>query len=269
MAADFVGGIVQMGFDMSGERWEARAAIRATLAAYCACGEADFAAEGLVVTEASERAGRLRFTMPARPLVVATLGTGVVISCHPARVAWMRKHLAGARRDAIFEAPWITRMARYVARDGQEMAGPNLRYACSRDTFRPARVPDGITVTMVDQAEVAELYRYPGFGNALSYRSDHPRPDMLATVARRDGAVGGIAAASADNDLLWQIGVDVLAAERGRGIGRALVSRLTEAVFDHGRVPYYSTGIANLRSRALAIGVGYWPAWTDLYARDR
>jgi hypothetical protein len=26
---------------------------------------------------------------------------------------------------------------------------------------------------------------------------------------------------------------------------------------------------ANLRSRALATGLGYWPAWTDLYARDR
>ena len=55
----------------------------------------------------------------------------------------------------------------------------------------------------------------------------------------------------------------------GGGIGRALVGRLTAAVFDRGRVPYYSTTVANLRSRDLAIGVGYWPAWTDLYARDR
>jgi beta-phosphoglucomutase-like phosphatase (HAD superfamily) len=57
-------------------------------------------------------------------------------------------------------------------------------------------------------------------------------------------------------------------AARGAGIGRALVGRLTEAVLDAGRVPYYSTAVSNLRSRAVALGLGYWPAWTELYARD-
>ena len=146
---------------------------------------------------------------------------------------------------------------------------PILRYACSRGTFRQAPVPADIEIAVVERAEIPALYRHSGFANALSYRADHPRPDMLATVARRGGAVVGIAAASADGDLLWQIGVEVVATERGRGIGRTLVGRLTEAVLDHGRVPYYSTTVANLHSRDLAIGLGYWPAWTDLYARDR
>jgi GNAT superfamily N-acetyltransferase len=253
----------------AGDRRGARAAIAATLAAQCACNEADFAASGVVVTEASERAGRLRFPVPTKPLLVATLGAGVVISCHPSRVAWARNHLAGLDRDALFGAALIARLARYVGRDGQELVGPILRYACSRDSLRIAPVPDGVAVTLVNRSELPALYRYTGFAHALSYRRDHPRPDMVAAVARRGAAVVGIAAASADSDLLWQIGVEVVAAERGRGIGRAIVGRLTEAVLDRGRVPYYSTTVANLRSRALALGSGYWPAWTDLYARDR
>jgi hypothetical protein len=256
------------GAEPRGQR-EARAAIRATLAAQCACDEAAFAAAGVTVTAAIEQPGQLRFPVPSRPLLAVTLGAGVVISCRPSRSPWVRRNLGRADRDALFSAPMIARLARYVGHDGQDLVGPILRYACSRDTVRQAAVPTGVEIVVVERAEMAALHRYAGFSNALSYRADHPRPDMVATVARRRGEIVGIAAASADNDVLWQIGVEVVAKERGGGIGRALVGRLTGAVFDHGRVPYYSTTVANLHSRGLAIGLGYWPAWTDLYARDR
>ena len=86
------------------------AAIRATLAAQCACDEAAFDAAGVVVTEAAERPGRLRFPVPAKPLLAVTLGAGVVISCHPSRCAWVRGHLGRADRDALFSAPLIARL---------------------------------------------------------------------------------------------------------------------------------------------------------------
>ena len=70
-------------------------------------------------------------------------------------------------------------------------------------------------------------------------------------------------------ELMWQIGVDVVETARGGGIGRALVSRLTALILDSGRVPYYSTAVSNIRSRAVALSLGYWPAWTELYVRDR
>ena len=77
-----------------------------------------------------------------------------------------------------------------------------------------------------------------------------------------------MAGASADSDDLWQIGVEVVEAARGSGIGRALVGRLIEGILDRGRIPYYTTVVSNLRSRSVAISLGYWPAWTELYARD-
>jgi predicted GNAT family acetyltransferase len=92
---------------------------------------------------------------------------------------------------------------------------------------------------------------------------------MLATVARLGGAVVGIAGASADSDQLWQIGVDVRPGQRGRGIGTALVSQLTEAILAEGKVPYYSTLVSNLASTNLALSVGYWMAWTDVYAQEK
>jgi predicted GNAT family acetyltransferase len=146
--------------------------------------------------------------------------------------------------------------------------GPNLWFACSRDRFRPARSSPDVDIAVCERESIPCLYAHPGFTNALSYRADHPRPDMIATVARRAGRIVGIAAASADCDRLWQIGVDVLPEERQHGIGRALVSRLTEAVLETGRIPCYSTAVSNIASRSLALRLGYWPAWTELYALE-
>jgi predicted GNAT family acetyltransferase len=112
------------------------------------------------------------------------------------------------------------------------------------------------------------LYRTPGFANALGYDEQHPRPDMLAVVARREADIVGIAAVSADSERLWQVGVDVVPEARGSGLGRALVSRLTAELLEREIVPFYATGIANIASRRLAASVGYWPAWTEVYARD-
>ena len=116
---------------------------------------------------------------------------------------------------------------------------------------------------------MAEVYELSGFRYALHYELDHERPDMMATVAFKDSLVVGIAGASADSDNLWQIGVGVADGYHRRGIGKSLVAALTEAVIEVGKIPYYSTWPANIASNALAQSLGYWHAWTEIYARDK
>lgn len=197
------------------------------------------------------------------------MGSGVAVAAHPDRLELLAANLQHLDRDAVFSAATITLLARYIEHDGQYLRGPELRHSCSREDFRPAAAPDDVTVTLVERADIPDLYQYRGFKHAMSYVMDYVRPDMLATVATLNGDLVGIACAGADSDVLWQIGVDVAETARGRGIGRALVSRLTEGIFDYGRIPYYSTTVANVQSRALASSLGYWPAWTEMYARDR
>ncbi|MDQ3854856.1 MAG: GNAT family N-acetyltransferase [Chloroflexota bacterium] len=246
-----------------------RKVIREVLAASCACGPDDFLRAGVTFTIAEEHPGRLRFPMPSKPLLVATMGSGVVVSVAPDRLRSARSALAGLDRDAIFSAEGIAGLNEVVEPAGQYLVGPVLKYACSAADLRPAGVPDGIQVDLLEASEVSELYHHGGFDHALSYRSDGPRPDVLATAASRSGKVVGVAAASADCDRMWQIGIEVLESERRAGVGQALVSQLTAAILDRGVVPYYSTTVSNLASRTLAVSLGYWPAWTELYARDR
>lgn len=250
-------------------RRDARAAITRTLAANCACDEQDFMRDAITITEAREMSGRMRFPMWSKQLNVDTMGDGVVLSADRSRLDWLRENFAPQPYQAVFSAGNIAKLSELAKRDGQFLAGPDLKYACSKADLRTASSPQGVEIDLVERDGIPDLYSFEGFGEALSYCLDTARPDVLATVARRDGEVLGIAGASADTDDLWQIGIKVVSSARGGGIGRALVSRLTEAILDAGRIPYYSTSVSNIRSQAVAIALGYWPAWTEVYARDR
>jgi hypothetical protein len=242
--------------------------VRTVLAADCACRESAFVEDGLLVTPAEERAGRRRYPLSARPLGVVTMGHGVVVSCHPDWISTLRVILADRSRDTIFTAPTIAELARFAAREGAELLGPALSHVCAPDSFRPGAVPAGIAISVVEGEDVFPLHRYSGFARALSYDPDHPRPDIAAAVARRGGEIIGIAGMSADCETLWQIGIEVVAGERGAGIGQALVGRMTALAFQRNRVSSYTADLANLRSHALAASLGYWPAWVELFTRD-
>jgi GNAT superfamily N-acetyltransferase len=197
------------------------------------------------------------------------MGAGVVVSCHPDRVDWLRATLGPLARDAIFSAETIACLSHYVEPDELVMSGPDLKFVCTSADLRPQEAALSAEGSLVEGDSVVRLYRHPGFRHALHYRVDPKRPDVLAAVATRNGEIVGIAGASADCDAMWQIGVDVVAPARGQRLGRALVSCLAAAILARGRLPYYSTTVANLASRNLAIGVGFWPAWIEMWTYAR
>jgi GNAT superfamily N-acetyltransferase len=238
------------------------------LAADCACSESVFEHDGLFVTAADVRDGRRRYPPAAMPLGLVTMGRGVVVSCHASWVGALRTLLQDHSREEMFSAPTITALTRFVEPTGAVLHGPALSHVCAPAAFRPAVDPEGVTFEVVEGVDVRALYRYPGFDYALSYDPNHPRPDVAAAVARRGERVIGIAGMSADCDVMWQIGIAVVAEERGAGVGRALVGRLTELAFQRNRVPWYAADIGNIRSQALAASLGYWPCWVELFARD-
>lgn len=236
------------------------------LACDFACDVSCFTRNGVFIREAREISGRRRFPFRPRSLYLVTLGTGVVISCSADRLHWAQSTLAGLGRDDLFSAAGMWYLHEYVSLEGQYLCGPELKYVCARKDLKVARPPKGVKVELLARDEILKLYDTTEFYNALMYDADSPRPDVLAAVASVGEQIVGMAGASADSDELWQVGVDIDVAHRGRGLGRALVSRVTAAVLDHDKVPYYTTAIGNVPSSTLATRVGYRPAWTEIYA---
>lgn len=246
-------------------RVDATRVIARVLANDYGCNESDFARDGIVVTEFAPRQGGRGFQPSPFPLQAVTLGTGVVASCHAEFLPEVRALADESDRDGFFSAPTIARLHGLVAARGEKLNGPHLKYACSLDRFRP--VVGGATPieTIADEAVLAYA-NAPGFPHALTVTPGRFGSRFLAALGRDGERLIAVAAACEEADGLWQIGVDVLAEARGRGLGAGVVSRVTEAIFARGDVPYYTIVPSNIASRSTAVSLGFWPAWTELYA---
>ncbi len=231
-----------------------------------ACDERAFEEEGVFIYQAKKLKGARRFPHPEKYLAVATMGKGVVVSCSRGRLRWARSNLSLLTSKEIFSAPAITHIQRYVSRDKQNINGPTLNYICTPDIFNPHTVNKDIELSLVEGEDIKELYIDNRFPNALGKRFLPECPTVIACLAKNRGNLVGIAAASADCDIMWQIGVDTLPDYRNRGIAKAMVGLLTEAILKKNKLPYYATGTSNIASRRTVISLGYRPTWVELYA---
>ena len=73
---------------------------------------------------------------------------------------------------------------------------------------------------------------------------------------------------SADCEMMYQIGVDVLPEYRRKGIASAVTSRLGLEILALGKVPFYCAAWSNIKSVRNAIKSGFRPAWVELTARN-
>lgn len=92
--------------------------------------------------------------------------------------------------------------------------------------------------------------------------------DVLGIGAYDNGNLIGLAGCSADCEIMWQIGVDVLPEYRRQGIACALTSRLAFEILEQEKVPFYCAAWSNIKSVRNAIKSGFRPAWVEMTAKS-
>jgi GNAT superfamily N-acetyltransferase len=243
-------------------------AVKKVLAADFACRETDFEKYGITFCLSQELPGRRQFPYREKFLAMVSMGRGIIACCSQGRMAWAEARLSKLTRDEVYGAPAISLMNEYVKQDGQFMAGPDLKHICTKSIFQPYKPAGDIEINLVEDVKSLGLYGDKRFPNSLGHGANPHTPWMVAAVAKCGGQIAGVATASADCDVMWQIGVDTLPEYRNRGMGKAAVSAVTAYLLEHGVIPYYSTLESNTASRATAAALGYKPAWVELYARE-
>ena len=122
-----------------------------------------------------------------------------------------------------------------------------------------------VEIAKYDRDAIEQFRGDERFSNAYSF--EETAPDMLGVGAVRDGEFLGMAGASADSELLWQIGIDVKPEARGRHLGATLVAILKEDILKSGHMPFYGTSMSNIGSQRVAYHAGFIASWAELYAK--
>ena len=126
-------------------------------------------------------------------------------------------------------------------------------------------LPCDYELRVLHQEAFGELY-LPQWSNALCEKRKHL--DVLGVGAYDGGKLVGLVGCSADCEMMYQIGVDVLPEYRRRGIASALTSRLALEILKLNKVPFYCAAWCNIKSVRNAIRSGLRPAWVAMTAKD-
>ncbi len=100
------------------------------------------------------------------------------------------------------------------------------------------------------------------FVHAYSFLPD--APDVLGVAVLKDGQILGMAGASADSDVMWQIGIDVMPESKGCNLGPFITILLKREILLRGKLPYYGTVESHIQSQKVAIKSGFLPFWAEI-----
>lgn len=185
------------------------------------------------------------------------------------------KILASGKKDII---EWV----RYKYKDGNgawfmdmeclhELEAGILKFGCRIGQVHPFYIATDKTEVDTKDYEIkiftgSELEKFRDddrFGEAFIF-ADVPK-DEIGVGAYKNGRILGMAGATGDSDLMWQIGINVMPEAEGLGIGTMLVAILKNEILERGKLPFYGTAMSHIVSQRVALSAGFVPAWSELY----
>ena len=222
---------------------------RTQLAIELNCSTDDFDRDGFVFCESKNNPGRRPFPRGERHFEMLTMGKAIIISATSDILPYVKEQFNGKTCYEAFGMPFVN--------------GQGLFFL--PDEIKTLPISDNIEISLIEQVDIPKLYSVEGFNNAIQYDENHPRPDVLAITAKQNDIIVGMAGCSADCEMMWQIGIDVLPEHRGQGLAAALTAMLAKEILQRGKVPYYSCATNHIASQRVAYRVGFKPAWMCVY----
>ncbi len=229
------------------------------------CSIGAFEGEENIITLPKLHEKRRKFSDKEFFLQMATFGTNAVITADERIHPWLKEWIKDKRGFWLFEQHNYYELEKKLREYGQKMALTHHMFIPEPELMN---IKTDLKIKWLEQADIAEYYGREEFPNALCECFKPERPDVLAVIALDGDHIMGMAGCSADTPTLWQIGIDIDPAYRGRGVARTLVSLLRDETFRRGAIPYYGTSLSNIASWKTALSSGFVPYWIETESRE-
>ena len=196
-------------------------------------------------------------------LKAAVVGGKLLMTGQPEILAWCRDAFADADGKWFMDGRCLARLQDRLRTDGRSLASVHPYFIAETESD-PGKPP--FSVRWYGSADI-ERFRGDGrFSSAYTFCAG--APDVIGVGAYDGDRVLGMAGASRDSDIMWQIGINVLPEARGRHIGAALVTLLKNEILRLGKLPFYGTALSHAASLRVAMEAGFLPAWAELYTKQ-
>ncbi len=209
--------------------------------------------------------GRRQFhENPSTPLKIAALGKKLLFTGNSDIIAACEKRFANENAAWFFEPEMLFQLQELLQTFECEITHLHPFYISSDSLPVDTQ---GLEIRLFHRDEIEQFRGDTRFSEAYSFSES--APDVLGAAAYENGQLLGMAGASADSPLLWQIGINVMSGAEGRGIGSMLTAILRNEILAAGRLPYYGTAFSHIVSQNVARKAGFVPAWCELTASPK
>ena len=227
------------------------------------CQPEDFLkAENVVNISATHPLARKYLKQPLSCDLVS-YGTNIVAQASEEIAPIVRQYIDRYPVEHCFETPNLHVLDEMLRPFGQRICFMAEYFLPDVDAVK--ELPCDYELRVLHQQDFAELY-LPQWSNALCEKRKHL--DVLGVGAYDGEKLIGLAGCSADCEMMYQIGIDVLPEYRRKGIASALTSRLALEILALDKVPFYCAAWCNIKSVRNAIRSGFRPAWVAMTAQD-
>ena len=194
---------------------------------------------------------------------LVSYGTNIVAQASEEIAPLVKEYIDRYPVEHCFETPNLHVLDEMLRLYGQKICFMAEYFLPDVDAVK--ELPCDYELRVLHQEDFTSLY-LPQWSNALC--EDRKQLDVLGVGAYDNGKLIGLAGCSADCEMMYQIGVDVLPEYRRKGIASALTSRLTLEILALDKVPFYCAAWCNIKSVRNAIRSGFRPAWVAMTAKD-
>ena len=230
----------------------------------CSCKPNDFISEQNVVTLSKANPKARKYVPLPLECDLVSYGNNVVAQVSERTKSAVSEYINKFDAYRCFETPQINML--------NDLLAPfDLKVCFMAEYFLPdvtklKELGCGYELRVLHKEDFADLY-VKQWSNCLTFH-DRER-DLLAVGAYDNDKLIGLADCSADCEMMYQIGVDVLPEYRRKGIASAVTSKLALEILALGKVPFYCAAWSNIISVRNAIKSGFRPAWVELTARNK
>ena len=204
--------------------------------------------------------GRRRFNETGESyLKIAVINGKALFAGNERIIAKMREKYATTGGEWFFEFGNLQRINDMLGEDGYRIVSVHPFFIAEY----PAPVDTGdLEIRRYYDAEIEQFRGDARFDEAFAFSKD--APDVIGIEALRGGEYIGMAGASCDSPLMWQIGINVDPGARRSGVGKTLVALLKNEILGQGRLPFYGTSVSHIASQRVALAAGFLPAWAEM-----
>lgn len=176
---------------------------------------------------------------------------------------WCIKELSNFPAEWMFLYSVLRRIDRKLNEFGYEIDNTHHYYLPKDSELQGDK---DFKLKWYEKDEILQFKEDNRFDEAFAFNSNYS--DVLGVAALDDkGNILGMAGASEDSNIMWQIGINVLPEAKGRGISIKLVQVLKNEVLRRGKIPFYGTIESHIISQKVALKAGFYPVFAEIKIR--